>query len=68
MLLIRLAKLASNRKGQDLVEYALMAGLVAVGVGASVPTVATSISTIFSQVLTVMNNAAGGQDGGGPAS
>jgi pilus assembly protein Flp/PilA len=36
--------------GQDLVEYALMAGFVAVAVGAVFPPVAASISTIFSRV------------------
>jgi pilus assembly protein Flp/PilA len=40
--------------GQDLIEYALMAGFVAVAAGAVMPGVATSISTIFSQVGSVM--------------
>jgi pilus assembly protein Flp/PilA len=43
-----------NTSGQDLVEYALMAGFVAVAAGALMPGVATSISTIFSQVGSVM--------------
>ena len=33
--------------GPDLVEYALMAGFVAVAAGAIVPTVATNIEAIF---------------------
>ena len=41
-------------KGQDLIEYALMAGFVAVAAGAVMPGVATSISTIFSKVGSVM--------------
>ena len=40
--------------GQDLVEYALMAGFVAVAAGALWPPVATSISTIFSKITSVM--------------
>jgi Flp pilus assembly pilin Flp len=40
--------------GQDLIEYALMAGFVAVAAGAVMPGVAESISTIFSQVGSVM--------------
>ena len=43
--------------GQDLVEYALMAGFVAVTAGAIMPGVASSISTIFSKVGSVMVNA-----------
>ena len=43
--------------GQDLIEYALMAGFVAVAAGAIMPSVATSISTIFSQINSVMTNA-----------
>jgi len=41
--------------GQDLIEYALMAGFVAVAAGAVMPGVASSISTIFSQVASVMS-------------
>jgi len=44
--------------GQDLIEYALMAGFVAVSAGAIMPGVASSISTIFSKVASVMSRAA----------
>ena len=44
-------------KGQDLIEYALMAGFVAVAAGAIMPNVAASISQIFSQVTSVLSNA-----------
>jgi Flp pilus assembly pilin Flp len=47
-----------DKKGQDLIEYALMAGFVAVAAGAIMPGVATSISTIFSKVASVMTGAA----------
>ena len=44
--------------GQDLVEYALMAGFVAVAAGAIMPGLASSISTIFSRVASVMSRSA----------
>ena len=56
-LLLRL-KIWKDRRGQDLIEYALMAGFVAVAAGAIMPGVATSISTIFSKIASVMTNAA----------
>jgi pilus assembly protein Flp/PilA len=43
-------------RAQDLVEYALMAGFVAVTTGALMPGVAANISRIFSQVASVMTN------------
>jgi pilus assembly protein Flp/PilA len=47
-----------DTRGQDLIEYALMAGFVAVAAGAIMPTVATDISKIFSKVGSVMSGAA----------
>jgi Flp pilus assembly pilin Flp len=44
----RLMRRWQETAGQDLVEYALMAGFVAVAAGTLWPPVATSISTIFS--------------------
>jgi pilus assembly protein Flp/PilA len=46
-----------DTKGQDLIEYALMAGFVAVAAGAIMPGVSTSISTIFSKISSVMSKA-----------
>ena len=46
-----------DTRGQDLIEYALMAGFVAVAAGAIMPNVASSISTIFSKVSSVMSAA-----------
>lgn len=57
-LVLRL-KIWKDTRGQDLIEYALMAGFVAVAAGAIMPGVATSISTIFSKIASVMSNAAG---------
>ncbi len=47
-----------NTKGQDLVEYALMAGFVAVTAGAIMPGISTSVSQIFSQVASVLTGSA----------
>jgi Flp pilus assembly pilin Flp len=46
-----------DTRGQDLIEYALLAGFVAVAAGAIMPGVADSISTIFSQVGSVLATA-----------
>jgi Flp pilus assembly pilin Flp len=56
--IVILAKIWREERGQDLIEYALMAGFVAVAAGAIMPNVASSISTIFSQVSSVMTAAA----------
>ena len=47
-----------DSKGQDLIEYALMAGFVAIVAGSIMPTVAGSISTIFSKISSTMSAAA----------
>ena len=52
-LILRLRALKDTR-GQDLIEYALMAGFVAVAAGAVMPGVASSISTIFSKVAVTL--------------
>jgi Flp pilus assembly pilin Flp len=51
-------RIVMDTRGQDLIEYALMAGFVAVAAGAIVPGVADSIKTIFSKVNTVMASSA----------
>jgi pilus assembly protein Flp/PilA len=50
-------RILKDTRGQDLIEYALMAGFVAVAAGAIMPGVASSISTIFSKIASVMSNA-----------
>ena len=47
-----------DTKGQDLIEYALMAGFVAVAAVAIMPTVSENISQIFSKVASSMGSAA----------
>ncbi len=53
------ARIWRDEHGQDLIEYALMAGFVAVAAGAMIPPVASSISTIFSKVTSVVTAAGG---------
>jgi pilus assembly protein Flp/PilA len=50
-------KVMKDTRGQDLIEYALMAGFVAVAAGAIMPNIATSLSQIFSKVGSVMSAA-----------
>jgi Flp pilus assembly pilin Flp len=52
------AQLWKDAHGQDLVEYSLMAGFVAVSAGAIMPSVANSISTVFNKVASVMTKSA----------
>ncbi|MGH9658372.1 MAG: Flp family type IVb pilin, partial [Bryobacteraceae bacterium] len=47
-----------DTKGQDLIEYALMAGFVAVAAGAVLPNISTQISIIFQKVNSLLVQAA----------
>jgi Flp pilus assembly pilin Flp len=51
---IELKRILNETKGQDLIEYALMAGFVAVAAGAIMPGVASSINIVFSKVNSVL--------------
>ena len=50
-------KVWKDTRGQDLIEYALMAGFVAVAAGALFPPVGVAISTIFSRIGSSLNAA-----------
>ena len=50
--------LVKDEKAQDMVEYALLAGFIAVAAGAVLPGISTSISTIFSKMASVTDAAA----------
>ena len=50
--------LSRDERAQDIVEYALLAGFIAVASGAFLPPVADSISVIFSKMKSVTNNVA----------
>lgn len=56
--LTRIWKVWKDRAAQDLIEYALMAGFVAVAAGAIMPSVSINISTIFSKIESSMSAAA----------
>ena len=55
---LRTLPIWKDTAGQDLIEYALMAGFVAVAAGALMPAISTSISTVFSKVSSLMTAAA----------
>jgi Flp pilus assembly pilin Flp len=55
--LVLRVKIWKDQHGQDLIEYALMAGFVAVAAGAAFPPVSVSISQIFSKVNSVLSSA-----------
>jgi pilus assembly protein Flp/PilA len=54
MKLIWKLRLMKDTRGQDLIEYALMAGFVAVAAGAIMPGVAAQIQTIFGKVSSAL--------------
>ena len=47
-----------NQAGQDLIEYALMVGFIAVAAGAVIPGVVTSIRSIFEKISGALVNSA----------
>ena len=51
-------KLWMDDRGQDLIEYALLAGFLVVAAAAVVPGISDSISTVFSKVISVTAAAA----------
>lgn len=52
------SRLWVDERGQDMVEYALLAGFIAVAVAAVFPPVNEQLSTIFSQLLSTTTEAA----------
>jgi len=44
-----------DTQGQDLVEYALAAGMVAVAAVAAMPSLSTTVSTVFSKIGSIIN-------------
>ena len=51
-------RIVHEEEAQDMVEYALLAGFIAVAAGALLPGIATSLSTIFSKMISVTSVAA----------
>jgi pilus assembly protein Flp/PilA len=53
-----LNNLMTDESGQDLIEYALVAALVALGAVASMRTLGTTLSTAFTNIGTSLTSAA----------
>jgi pilus assembly protein Flp/PilA len=45
----------TDTSGQDLVEYALAAGLVAVAAVACMPTLSATVNTVFTKIANIIN-------------
>ncbi len=52
-----LRRLAAEIRGQDMIEYALMAGLLVLAAAAIMPNLVTGINTLFSEIRSVMTSA-----------
>ena len=50
-----LKQLWADTQGQDLVEYALAAGLVAVAAVAAMPALSSTVSTVFSKIGSIIS-------------
>ena len=55
---LTLLRMTRDERGQDMVEYALLAGFIAVAAGALLPPISDSISIIFSRMGSVVETAA----------
>ncbi len=65
MNLIQNLAIVRDTKGQDLIEYALMAGFVALSSGVLLPDVANGIGSVFHKVSSVLLSAASPMVGSG---
>ena len=50
-------RLVRDERAQDMVEYALLAGFIAVAAGAILPGIYDNISIIFSKMASLVGNA-----------
>lgn len=46
----------NETQGQDLVEYALAAGMVAVAAVAAMPQLSATVNTVFSKIASIIDN------------
>jgi len=51
-----LKELWSDTQGQDLVEYALAAGMVAVAVVAAMPGLSATVNNVFNKIASIVNS------------
>ena len=49
-------KFWTNILGQDLVEYALAAGMVAVAAVAAMPQLSSTVNTVFSKISSIIDS------------
>jgi len=56
----RISKFARNEEGQDLIEYALLVGLISLVAVAAITAAGTSVNTIFTNIGAKLAAAAGG--------
>lgn len=54
-------RILSDTRGQDLIEYALIVGFIAVAAGALVPGITTTMRNIFERVSATLANSANQQ-------
>jgi pilus assembly protein Flp/PilA len=52
-------QLWKDTQGQDLVEYALCAGMVAVAAVAAMPALSTTVNNVFSKIASIITSAVG---------
>ena len=57
-LYVKFQDLKNREEGQDLIEYALLAGLIALGATAGITSIGGSVGTIFNKLQTAMTAAA----------
>jgi len=58
-------RICRDTRGQDLLEYALIAGFLACACAAALPDIGSSVLGVFSKVLSVLSPVGGDDSGGG---
>jgi Flp pilus assembly pilin Flp len=61
-------RICQDTRGQELLEYALIAGFLACACGAALPDIGSSVLVVFSKVLSVLNPIADDGAGSSPVS
>ncbi len=56
LMIARLMSLVANEEGQDLIEYALIVALIALGATAGMTSLATAINTGFTNLGTTLTS------------
>ena len=60
-------RIIRDTRGQELIEYALVAGFLACACGTALPDIGSSVLVVFSKVLSVFNPLVGDTSGSAPA-